>query len=542
MGRRRTNRFNNMHGYNNSRAFNRQSLNGVPVHNNNSMYYGMNNMPNNVSKSNKVKWIVALVLLIVICAFSFGIYLYIDNNNKTIARNKEIAAYNALVEKVTSYDSVFANGIYVDGISLGGLSYNDGKALVDKQIKEKKGSWQINILYKGNKVFSINDDTIGHDYSAEDALQKAWQAGKSGDVYEREKELDRLAATRTDFYSSESDTALDKIDNALKEIKSYSYIEPVDAKLIGFDNDLDYPFVFEPESFGRDVDVESAWHEILQLLENYASGDIELKETILNPNVTVDSLRKKYKRLGKATTEISKNSTEDRTENIRVAFSKYDGMRIKPGKRFSFNSIVGLRTPEKGFLPAIEYSYGKLVEGYGGGVCQASTTTYQAVLKSGLRIVKRYPHSLPVNYTELGMDATVYYSRDRNIDFVFENNTDHDIYIRARVVKNPKHKKRFITEVSIYGYSEDDFEYKIESLIVEELEAPLTPEYIKDKKAEYVIYNDEEYMLTKPKTGCVVDTYLVKYSNGSEIERKKISTDTYDAKPAIIYIGVTPRF
>lgn len=547
MARRRTNKnYKNMHGYNGSRAFDKNSFNSVQ---NNNIGSGLMNYNFNESsieykpaKRNRKKWVIVLLVFLFLSVVSISIYFYIDNNNKTIEKNKKIAAHNAVVDHVSSFDNVFANGIYVDGISLGGLSYEEGKALVQKHLDEKKGYWQINVLYEGQNVFTINNNTISHDFDSKEALQKAWEAGKSGDVYERQAELKRLAANRTDFYSIESDVTLDKIDEALQQIKSYSHIEPVNAQLLGFDNNLDYPFVFEPEVYGRDIDIESARNEILNLLDNYSSGDVELKANTIPPAITKADLMKKYRLLSKATTEISKASTEERTENIRIAFSRYNGMRIKPGKWFSFNNIVGQRTPEKGFLPAIEYAYGELVEGYGGGVCQASTTTYLAALKSGLKIVKRYPHSMPVNYTELGQDATVYLTRDRNIDFIFENNTGKDIYLRAQVVKNPKYKKRYLAEVSIYGYSEDAVEYRIESIVVEELDPPLEVDYIKDNDAKYVTYTDQEKVVDKAKKGFVIETYLIKLIDGMEVDRRTISTDTYKPKKAKVYVGVTPRY
>lgn len=535
-----------MHGYNGSRAFDKNSFNSVQNNNIGSrlMNYNFNesSIEYKPAKRNRKKWVIVLLVFLFLSVVSISIYFYIDNNNKTIEKNKKIAAHNAVVDHVSSFDNVFANGIYVDGISLGGLSYEEGKALVQKHLDEKKGYWQINVLYEGQNVFTINNNTISHDFDSKEALQKAWEAGKSGDVYERQAELKRLAANRTDFYSIESDVTLDKIDEALQQIKSYSHIEPVNAQLLGFDNNLDYPFVFEPEVYGRDIDIESARNEILNLLDNYSSGDVELKANTIPPAITKADLMKKYRLLSKATTEISKASTEERTENIRIAFSRYNGMRIKPGKWFSFNNIVGQRTPEKGFLPAIEYAYGELVEGYGGGVCQASTTTYLAALKSGLKIVKRYPHSMPVNYTELGQDATVYLTRDRNIDFIFENNTGKDIYLRAQVVKNPKYKKRYLAEVSIYGYSEDAVEYRIESIVVEELDPPLEVDYIKDNDAKYVTYTDQEKVVDKAKKGFVIETYLIKLIDGMEVDRRTISTDTYKPKKAKVYVGVTPRY
>lgn len=545
MANRRRSNMNQKHDYiNNSRAFeNVPTYNNINVNSstNGTTFNGIGYIKknNNINKKKTWPFILLALMLIVVSVF---IYFYSENNKKLIAQQKVQDEYNALVENVSKFDNVFANGVYVDGIHLGGLSFEEGKKLVEAQSQQKAGSWQINVLYEGKNVFSINNNTIGYQFNSDNALQKAWALAKSGDIYERKAEIERLANTRTDFYSAESEMTLEKIDRALAKIEEYSHIEPVDAKLIGFDASLDYPYVFEREVYGRDIDVDSARKEIMSLLESFSSGNVELKSTKISPSITVNDLSKKYTLLNKSVTEISKRSTDNRTENIRVAFAKYNGMRIKPGRRFSFNSVVGPRTADKGFYEAIEYAYGELVEGYGGGVCQASSTTYMAAIKSGLKINKRVAHSMPVNYAELGQDATVYLSRDRNIDLIFENNTDHDIYIKAEVVKHPKYKKRFNAVVSIYGYKEDDIEYKIESTTLEELDPPLEPKYIDDKYATYVKYTDQQKVVQKSKKGYVVESYLVKYQNGNEIDRKKISKDVYKPQQERVYVGVTPRY
>ena len=96
-------------------------------------------------------------------------------------------------------------------------------------------------------------------------------------------------------------------------------------------------------------------------------------------------------------------------------------MSIPNGSKFSFNDTVGPRNFSTGFLPAIEYAYGTEQWGWGGGVCQASTTVYLAAIQSGMTILSREPHSMAVSYTEYGKDATVSDTRGREIDFSFRN-------------------------------------------------------------------------------------------------------------------------
>jgi len=158
-----------------------------------------------------------------------------------------------------------------------------------------------------------------------------------------------------------------------------------------------------------------------------------LQPQMLAPNITTADVRNQVTLLHEAITPVSSASTQERTTNIRVAFSKINGLVLEPGKKFSFNNVVGARTLENGFKYAIEYVNGMEEPGIGGGVCQASTTVYLAALQSGLNIKDRTAHSDPVSYTTFGQDATVYYTRDRKIDLVFENNSPSKIYITAHV-------------------------------------------------------------------------------------------------------------
>ena len=121
------------------------------------------------------------------------------------------------------------------------------------------------------------------------------------------------------------------------------------------------------------------------------SGAVNLVPQRIDPAVRKADLMQKYMLRSYASTPIDKHSTEDRNNNIRRAFEFINGYRLEPGKTFSFNNVVGERTPENGFYPAIEYVYGEHVEGYGGGVCQASTTLYQAAVCAGLQILTQVP-------------------------------------------------------------------------------------------------------------------------------------------------------
>ena len=278
------------------------------------------------------------------------------------------------------------------------------------------------------------------------------------------------------------------------------------------------------------------------MVSTLQSGEILLETTPIAPTVTVAELEKNVELRYRATTAISSKSTEDRTNNIRVAFERINGTILQSGKTFSFNSAVGRREAGNGYYPAIEYAYGNEVMGIGGGVCQASTTVYLAAIQAGLKINKREAHSNPVNYTEMGMDATVNSTRGHEVDLTFTNNTGSPIYISAHVITSSTNKKNLVCDVRIYGRSLENVSYQLVSETVEVLPKPEEPTLDKDETGEYVIYEDETKLRSKGRDGYVVEAYLVTYTDGVETDRTRVSRDTYPARADRYWVGVTPRY
>lgn len=140
--------------------------------------------------------------------------------------------------------------------------------------------------------------------------------------------------------------------------------------------------------------------------------------------------KKKNGQLGSYYTEMNPTLV-NRVANIKKAVDMIDGQTLKPGELFSYNATVGnSNLPENGWLQAGVIVNGSLVEGYGGGICQVSSTLFNAVDKAGLTIVERHSHSLPIKYVPSGRDATVAYGI---LDFVFRNSLDHPVKIKAKV-------------------------------------------------------------------------------------------------------------
>lgn len=506
----------------------------------------------NRRRSHLALFLVPVIALVMIVG---GVLLYVhlnasaeDNRIKSEAAERA----RALREKCAPYDNCFCPNVSVDGIDLAGMTADEARAAVHAAIDDKR--WTISLVWQdGTPVTDareqpivITDETAGVTFDVEGALSAAWARGHTGSDEERAQDMAALADEPYAGVSAASEVDLTSIEATLNNLAGELYIEPQSAyfdEKTGFDATRTDPFTIQPEVVGRVLDTEGLREQIAELAHDGLSGEVVLTTRALQPAVTAAQLRaERFTLIGEAITPISTTSTEDRNNNIRRAYELINGKVIQPGRKFSFNDIVGQRTLANGFFPATEYVYGEHVEGVGGGVCQASSTIYVATVRANLRIISRRPHSLAVNYTPYGMDATVYwYDSQHKIDFSFSNNTDYPIYITAAVRQNPDNRRRLQCYVCIYGHAlGDGVTY---DLVTEEtvLPAPEETEYRRDKNARYVTYKDEEYEYQAAADGMSVESWRVKYVNGVEESREHLYTDVYEPKQQIVYVGTRDR-
>lgn len=445
---------------------------------------------------------------------------------------------------VEPYAYVFLDNISVDGIDLSGKTWDEGSRLVWNQVNQKQNGWYIRLRNARGDYKDITAETLGISFDPTAALQQAWAIGHDStlNLFEKRDVIEQAKSTSNAFFSAEQSADLAPLDTILSTLENAAYRAASDAYMVSFNpDDENTPFTYQYEVYGQRLNTQSVREQIIQMVQNLESGEILLETETIYPQVTVAELSQSYQLLNRATTPISSSSPADRTENIRTAFSRINGKVIESGKQFSFNTVVGRRSLENGFLPAVEYVYGQESMGIGGGVCQASTTIYLAAIQSRMTILKREPHSMAVSYTELGMDATVSDTRGREIDFVFRNDSGSPIYIAAHVVNSPTSKKRYLCEVRMYGKPADSLTYKLEATTTQVIQKPTDAVVKEDKDQTFVTYTDETHTV-KGRDGYVVEAYLVGYSGGVAVSRELVSTDTYPAKADTIYTGTKSRY
>lgn len=487
------------------------------------------------AKKRPLRLLPLLAALALIIAIVVGVLLGIEASN-----------HKKLVEEVESFQGVFLPNIYVDGICVSGMTPQEAIDTVVEAVNQRQNSWSTNLVYQGHTFATLNYQTLGIQTDIAEVyslLQEAYTYGHRPDALEQNKQdYETFSNSVYQVYTTQTDLDTTLLDQMLSEIAAYFSRDPVDAYLVYFyPADWDNPFGIQPESYGYTLDVAPVREKILQMAMSGESGNIEMEPTIIAPKVTANDVRKTVTLIGEAITPVATSSTTQRTDNIRVALSRYHGLEVNPGETISFNKLVGERSMENGFQLAIEYANGLNAWGWGGGVCQASTTVYLAALHANLQIVNRTSHSDEVTYTEFGQDATVYYSSGRKIDFSFKNDTNSKIYIMARVEQ--KSRNNYQCVVRIYGQSlGDNVKYTLRTQTVETLPAPLMPEYQDDTQQQYVTYKDEEpYLLREARDGYINETYLQYWENGVLISEELISRDTCKARAALFLKGTKNR-
>lgn len=301
----------------------------------------------------------------------------------------------------------------------------------------------------------------------------------------------------------------------IEKIYSEVHSEPKDAYYVS------EPFQLFPEEDGIDfaITLEEAKNKIAT--ENAEEYTIPLK---LTPAAkTIDDIgTEAFPYLISSYSTKYDASNTNRSGNLKIAADKINGTVLMPGEEFSYNGVVGKRTIEEGYKNAKIYSNGQVVDGLAGGICQISSTLYNAVLLANLEITERRNHSFTTSYVPAGRDATVVYGTQ---DFKFKNTRTYPIKIEANVANG-------IAEFKIHGIKEE-IEYEVKIIPVTTQTIPYQTEVIPDA----TLAPGQQIVKQAGHSGYKVTTYIEKRLAGRVISKDVLSNDTYRSMKKIIYVG-----
>lgn len=457
----------------------------------------------------KSKGFIVLIWVVCIAVAGFGIYQY--------ARYRE----HVRDMKAAVNVDVFYDGISIDGVAVGGMTREEAMEAVQKAITERLNIPGITITY-GEKQWVFTQDDLRDIHNLDAVIDKAWAVGRSGKLKDRYRQVVSLQTSGKDFdpdivYSA--DHIADSIDTIAGQVSN----EAVDAA-IRFDPAEEPMFTFTDEVYGSQVDIDCTMAIVRKKIKEQSWGEVELVVDEIAPSV----LRSQLEPLATSIVDFStsiKGNTANRANNVRQALANIDGHVVMPGETFSFNEVVGKRTKANGFLEAPIINRDKaLVPGMGGGVCQSSTTMYNAALRAGMEIVERHHHSFPVSYIPKGLDATVSWGTQ---DMRFKNTRETPIYIHT-------YYENYNVHVQMFGLPyADKGQYKCWSEVTGTVTPPATivradhsGKYVKGP-AQYVQYVED-------RSGYKVTAYQGYYEDGELVNKTVLNEDYYRPIQGII--------
>ena len=342
--------------------------------------------------------------------------------------------------------------------------------------------------------------------------------GKKGIVIDVEDAKNKIKNVLKDINNNDNNIEILIINKEPDDINIDKIYEEVhtDAKDAYYVKD---PFQIFPEVNGIDFNIEEAKAQLNEEKEEYT-----IKLTITKPKVTIDQIGTEAfpDRIAIFTTRYNASDT-NRTINLKLACDKLNGKVIMPDETFSYNKTLGERTIAAGYKNAKVYENGQVVDGLGGGICQISSTLYNAVLMANMEVVERRNHQFVTSYLPAGRDATVVYGLT---DFKFKNTRKYPVKLSANIQGG-------IATIAIYGMKEDtDYTVTFETRTIATI--PLTVKYVDDAS----LAPGQEVVKQAGHTGVQTETYIIKSLDGKIISKSLLSKDTYNAMQKIINRGI----
>lgn len=420
----------------------------------------------------------------------------------------------------------FYQNTHINGIDVSGLSAVEAENVVLTDMLNSKKDIEINLKAK-DKTWTLR----GKDFEVQSKIQpvvaKMLKYGKDGNFFQNLKTAKEIKENGKDFTVSYSNV-LSGIDEKIDEVISEVEQESVSASLI-----------FQPtekETFKVDegqnailVQRDELYKRIDKGLENSKKVEIEIPIIEIENQIDIEALKKSVGLRSEFSTNYATSSAA-RKNNIARALQSFNGLIVEPGQTVSFNEVTGARTEENGYKSAHIIVGGVYVDGVGGGVCQASTTLYNALLLADVEILSVNHHTIPASYVPLSFDAMVSggYS-----DLVFKNTLENPIFIKTSA-DNEK------ISVEIYGQKfEDGMEIKRRAELVKVL-SHNGDKIVADTKGEFsdkILYKGEYYRLKYPREGYESKGFLQYYKNGELVKEKEIRHDFYPSQDGVVMEG-----
>lgn len=477
---------------------------------------GTNRSGRRKKKGSPIAAILLVVLLII--GVVAGINYF---KTRTAAREQERmeleAQQKAEEEDALLFGETIYEGVSINGIPLAGMTRDEAVQAVESAMGLEEHA--LTLTYS-DQSFTVKL-MAGSDLS--EVIEQAYQLGRSGTREENLETIEGLKREGVDF-AVKPGYSLPDMTEVLENCAATINRDPVNATVTGF-NVSDASFTYADGETGVQVDAD-ATAAAAQAAVNAGDYDASVAIVVneIAPEMDKATLKSKFKKLASFTTTTTSNS--NRNTNIRLCASAISGSVVQPGEEFSVNNTTGSRSAAKGYKDATVIKNGVYVQEPGGGVCQVSSTLFNAVVRAGFEITERHNHTIVSSYVPIGEDAAIDYP---NKDFKFRNNSSGPVAIVMTFDESGKKLKATVYGIPIL---EDGVELDLTSEVTETIPIP-DPTYQEDASLAY----GEEVEVTSGLEGKKVTTYLITRKDGKQVSKEVLHKSNYPKRTPVIAIN-----
>lgn len=413
------------------------------------------------------------------------------------------------------------NGIYAEAIDLSGKTTDEAESAIESYVEKLSGT-EITLQVAGGKEVTVTAEELGVSWANTDLVEEAYGIGRTGNVIERYKLLKDLEQENL-ILPIELDFDMQAINTVLVDKCEQYNVKPVNVSMKRLE---DGSFEMVDGQTGQMLDVEASIDTVYNFLTkdwSREAASVALVVETTEPKGSAEELAEVKDLLGDFTTSY-RTSGAERSANVENGAALINGIVLYPGEEFSTYEAVAPFSVENGYYMAASYVSGKVVDSLGGGICQVSTTLYNAVLEAELEITERHNHSMIVAYVDPSADAAIAESSGK--DFKFVNNYDYPIYIEA-ITENKK-----IT-VNIYGKETrpEGRTVTYESEVLEVIHPTSDAIYADPTRSIGYIKVESAHIGYKARLWKVVT------ENGVEVSREQVNSSNYKVSPRSATVG-----
>lgn len=428
-----------------------------------------------------VSSVVAAAVLVVV-----GVTGFVLSNSSLFSQNGNSNSAE------TSYVFRFTEGTMVSGVSIGNKTFEQAKEILENN--KDKFITPISIsINADDEVIQFTEKDFEYTYDIDEVLNtiKADETKTAKNSSSKTSPSLNSGTTESITYSVTATVTKDSVDKKIKEVEEKVNKDAVNACVSEFTPYSDERFKYAEAQKGRKIDIDDLTQKINEFFEkNETEIRIQAEVESVDADIQLDDVKKNIVKLAKYET-VSYN-TANGTNNMKVSLEACNGSVIEPGAVWSFNKCTGDSNLESnGYRSAHVISDGELVDGIGGGICQSSSTIYNAAIRANMDVESRANHKWASSYVPTGLDATIDYPA---LDLKLKNPTDYQMFIECKLYDGN------VLTVTIWGY----------------------------KSSSYDEIITENKMLNQGSDSYTVEAFRVYLKNGKEIDRESLGKSTYD--------------